>query len=236
VPGFLVTAVHYGDVRVLGTVTFSEGDASIYLRPISARTATYDYGCHTLPAWVRTNVLATSGQLSATERPHISIHETGHCHVRTSAGRASGADAAKIGPLNSFRGACVGTVLCNDTSALSKLADVWPDAGARDEDAEPWDVTPPRTGEAVSLRVAVYVSRNPQEARPEAHRFRLAPRRRSDGGQLFVALNAIADPPLDGGHPTVMAVGGWNPHTTRDGSKPVPLAFVRNVIAPADLP
>lgn len=230
VPNILLTARHDGQECALGTVSFDDNDASIYLRPISRRNVMYDYGCHTFAPGVASTKFQTEGQLRAAERPHISIHETGTCHVRTSAGKVASKASAEIGPLNAFTGEHVGTILCDDTAVLSKLSDVWPDIGARDEDAQPWNVTPPQA--PASLRVAVFVSRRPQDARRGAHRFREERRGRRDGGVLFVALNAFAGPPLDGGHPTVGAIGGWDPGGAHDISRPGSLAFVRDVIAP----
>ena len=79
-------------------------------------------------------------------------------------GKSLLAHGSHIGPLNAFKGAHVATIVASDIRSLARLADVWPDAGARDQDAEPWNVTPPRG--AGSFRVAVYVSRNPQAPLP----------------------------------------------------------------------
>jgi hypothetical protein len=225
----LAVCEYEGDQRVLGTISFSRRDASMYLRPISATDALYDYGFSELAAGVLSKDVGTSGQLRASERPHISIHESGVCHVRTGAGRAATADAARIGPLNEFSGEHVGTILCDDVTALSRAADVWPDVGAPDEHAEPWDVTPPVA--FGSLRVAVFVSRNAQRPRPTSHRFREERRRRADGGTLFVALNAFAGPPLSGDSRAIAAIGGWNPGTVRDPANAAPFVFVRDIRA-----
>ena len=121
-PGHLAIARIGGVERVLGTITFSDGDASIYLRPISTRDTVYDFGRAEIPPGVVEHTFTTAGQLEAEERPHISIHDSGKCHIRTRAGRALGVDAAEIGPLNAFTGAHVGTILVDDVSALPPVA------------------------------------------------------------------------------------------------------------------
>jgi hypothetical protein len=232
-PNILAVFRHQGTAHVLGTVSFSDGDASIYLRPISTADALYDYGRSELGEGVASKEVPTSGQLRASERPHISIHDSGKCHVRTGTGRTMKVDAVDIGRLNAFTGQHIGTILCSDVSTLPRLADVWPDPGAPDEDSEPWDVTP--STPFGSVRVSVFVSRNGQRTRPRSHRFREERRRRADGGALFVALNAFADPALGGDTPAIAAIGGWDPRTVKDLSKSAPFVFVRDILAaPAD--
>jgi hypothetical protein len=224
--GHLLIARLDGLERALGTVTFAANDASIYLRPISTATAVYDYGRGEIPAGAADMTFVTSGQLQAAERPHISIHESGKCHVRSGQGTAVGADATNIGPLRTFGGEHVGTILVGDVRALPPLVDVWPDVGARDEDAEPWDATAP--GQRGSLRVAVFVSRNQQRPRPLSHRHHEEWRRRSDGGRLSVAMEAFADAALPGSVPMVGAIGGWDPSAALDLRQASPFVFVRD--------
>jgi len=223
-PGLLAIVRNGGLERALGTISFSDGDASIYLRPISTRDTVYDYGRAEIPSGAAEHTFETAGQLQADERPHISIHESGKCHVRTGSGHAFGVNAADIGPLNAFTGAHVGTIFVSDVSALPPIEEVWPDVGARDEDAQPWDVTPP--AEAGSLRVAVYVSRNGQ--RPRSHRHHEEWRRRADGGTLSVAVEAFADPPLPGEVFAIGVIGGWDPRTANDPASNAPFVFVRD--------
>jgi hypothetical protein len=52
---------HQGTQHVLGTVSFSDGDASIYLRPISRADAVYDYGRSELGEGVASQEVLTSG-------------------------------------------------------------------------------------------------------------------------------------------------------------------------------
>jgi hypothetical protein len=223
----LVVSRHSGADHVLGSVSFDDRDASVYLRPISRRDALYHYGGHALePGEVR-RTFPTSDQLRAAERPHISIHESGKCHVRTSKGRVASVDAADVGPLKAMTGFSVGTIFCGNVTALAKLDDVWPDVGARDEHAEPWNVTSWRPGD-VALKVAVWISRNPQKQQPEAHQFREVIRRRRDGGKLYVALNAIATPPLGGDTPAIGAIGGWDDREAKDLTKRASFVFVRD--------
>lgn len=228
--GCLLTVRVAGDERVLGTITFSNGDASVYLRPISTPAALYDFGRMEIPAGALNRTFVTSGQLQATERPHISIHESGKCHVRTGGGVAAGADAAEIGPLKALTGSHVGTILVDNITGLPLLTDVWPDVGARDQDAIPWDVTPP--GGRGSLRVSVYVSRNAQKPRPGSHRHHEVWRARADGGQLSIALEAFASAPLPADVPAIIAIGGWDPLAALDPSMAAPMVFVRDRRAP----
>jgi hypothetical protein len=228
--GHLLIARLDGLEHALGTVTFAAGDASVYLRPISTPTAVYDYGRGEIPAGATEMTFVTSGQLQAAERPHISIHESGKCHVRSGQGTAVGADATDIGPLSGFTGAHVGPILVGDVQTLPSLADVWPDVGARDEDAEPWDATAP--GQQGSLRVSVYVSRNSQKPRPLSHRHHEEWRRRSDGGRLSVVMEAFADRPLPGSVPMVGAIGGWDPRAALDPNRRAAFVFVRDKRGP----
>jgi hypothetical protein len=118
----LIVRVEAG-TRVLGTVSFSSTDASIYLRPIGAATAVYDYGFVEIPAGTAELTFETSGQLQASERPHVSIHDSGTCHVRSGKQRASRIHANEIQPLKNYRGHHVVTIFTSDVTALSTSAD-----------------------------------------------------------------------------------------------------------------
>jgi hypothetical protein len=224
--GFLATVQYRGVQRGFGTISFSDGDASIYLRPISTREFVYDYGRAEIPLGSAEHTFDTAGQLRAVERPHISIHDSGKCHVRIRSGPAHGIDAAEIGPLNAFTGAHVGTIFVSNVSALPPIAEVWPDVGSHDETAQPWDVTPP--GDVYSIRVSVFVSRNGQRVQPGAHQHREEWRRRADGGRLCVALEAFAAAPLARDILGIGVIGGWNPRTANDPTSSAPLVFVRD--------
>lgn len=226
VDGYLPYVLHDGVERALGTVTFGEGDASIYLPPLGTAATQYDYGYEVIPAGQQSHTFTTNLQLSAAERPHVSIHDSGKCHVRTRAGPVSSLNAAALGPLHAFRGAHVGTLFSSDVGHLPPLGEVWPDPGARDARAELWDVTPPR-GRA-ALRVAVYVSRNPLNPRPGAHESHSTQLRRSDGGVLFVSVEAFSDPKSLGADATVGVVGGWDPVGAPDVSKDAPFVYIRD--------
>jgi hypothetical protein len=224
--GFLAIVSYHGVELALGTVTFSKHDASIYVRPISEPDAVYDYGFAIIPAGSSNWTFTTAGQLQASERPHISIHESGKCHVRAGSGASSRAEGSSIGPLNAFKRKHVATIFTSDVESLPRFAGVWPDEGARDQDAETWDITPP--AEARSIRIAVFVSRNPQNPDPASYAHREEQLRRSDGGFLSVLTNAFAAPsPL--GVSSVGAVGGWDPMTAHDSSTASRLVYVRDV-------
>lgn len=220
---FLVAVRDDATIRALGTVSFGR-DASVYLRPVGQSGGGYDYGYTEVPAGVGTWTFTTSGQLQASERPHVSIHESGGCHVRAGRDRASKIEANAIGPLNNLTGHHVGTVFTSRVADLAPLAAVWPDRGAPDEHADVWEVA--ARGEA-GARVAVYVSRWSMRARGSlGHReVRL---QRSDGGALFVAAELWPDT-AELGVATVGAIGGWDPITAVDASSASRFVFVRSV-------
>jgi hypothetical protein len=227
-PGLLASIRSGATVRALGTVSFQPGDASIYLRPVGKPATVYDYGFVVLAAGTAEHQFVTKGQLRAIERPHVSIHDSGRCHVRSGTGGALLEMGEQIGRLRAYRGAHVGTIQSSSTSDLPLVDDVWPDVGARDEDAERWDIAAPL--HAATVRIAVFISRNPQRPAAGSFAHREVPRRRADGGTLFVALNAFAESaPL--GEPAVVVIGGWKPPED-DGPAPATrLLYVRDSVS-----
>jgi hypothetical protein len=223
-PAGIVIAPSFGSAsHALGTVSFG-ADASVYLRPIGASAGLYDYGYASVPAGARSHTFTTSGQLQASERPHISIHESGECHVRSGRGRSSMALGESIGRLNRFTGQHVASIFTSSPSSLARLDDVWPDPGAPDEHAEIWRLpTPSRAG---SLRVAVYVSRRPIRPRGGSLGHRHFQLRRHDGGSLFIAVEVWAAQ-NELGTATVGAIGGWRPESADDVQAASRFVFVR---------
>ena len=142
--GVFVTMELAGASRALGTVTFSARDANVYVRPMRRDPgSTFDYGFVEHPAGVAAFTYSTSGQLHASERPHISIHESGNCHVRAGRDRHAPIDGATIGPLNSYVGAHVTSIFTSDVADLVLRDDVWPEQGSLDAGAEEWRVPLP---------------------------------------------------------------------------------------------
>lgn len=210
--------------RVLGTVSFSERDASVFLRPVGHAGAVYDYGLAEMPEGATECTFGTAGQLGADERPHVSIHDSGVCHVRAGRDRESKIEAENIGRLQRYPGAHVGSIVCSTLTQIPVMAEVWPDAEAPDADAEAWDVTPPPgTG---SVRLTVLVNRNRNRPYRDAYAFREVRRTRADGGSLFVAVNAYGDT-ASPGDPAVIVLGGWRPTTREAPTSATRFVFVR---------
>jgi hypothetical protein len=83
VTGVNLLAESRGNLCDLAEVSFSKGDASIYVR-LHGITGTFDYGMETIPAGVRSHRLRFVGQhhCEAPTRVKFSIHETGQAHVK----------------------------------------------------------------------------------------------------------------------------------------------------------
>jgi hypothetical protein len=71
-----------GKLYDLAEISFSKGDASIYLRP-RGRTGTFHYGMETVPAGVASHSWSVVGQhhCEPPTRVKFSIHESGQAHV-----------------------------------------------------------------------------------------------------------------------------------------------------------
>jgi hypothetical protein len=96
-----------GTIRVAAQLMFTARDASLYLVPYAAR-GEYFYGEQTFAPGQRNAEIKFREQVSAKERPKLSIHATGAVHIYSH-------DAPKVGPvhippLHEYRGEHLATV------------------------------------------------------------------------------------------------------------------------------
>jgi hypothetical protein len=91
-PRSTITEERDGTLRVAAQLVFTGRDASLYLVPY-ARGGEYFYGQQTFAPGQRSAEIKFREQVTAEQRPKLSIHATGEVHVYS-------ADAPKVGPVH----------------------------------------------------------------------------------------------------------------------------------------
>src|SRR4051794_33136140 len=84
-----VLVSHEAALRHAFDLTFTDGDASVYLA-LPQSHPTYHYGKASLPPGQPSAEFSFLGQLESSDAPHVSLHQSGQVHIRTNKGRKAG--------------------------------------------------------------------------------------------------------------------------------------------------
>jgi hypothetical protein len=180
---------------------FSRKDASLYVL-VYAPKGRYKFGTHGFAQDQRSITFGTAkvGDI-ATQPPHLSIHESGHVHIRTSADRVG---PLQVPPLSDWTGQHAATVNAVSFAGLAPF-DRQPKQAGADRDI----VFAMGTPEQSSGRLALYI--NGAEAKFATDcklQFKLE--RPTLEAPLHVGVALLNNQPL-GPQPGVLVVGGWDP-------------------------
>jgi hypothetical protein len=102
-----VLVQHRAGVRHAFDLTFMDGDASVYVA-LPEPFSKYHYGKASFPPGEQTATFSVLGQLESSDMPHLSLHQSGQVHVRTTKGPKAG--PLFIPPLAELQGGHVATV------------------------------------------------------------------------------------------------------------------------------
>jgi hypothetical protein len=195
---------------------FSRKDASVYAVGYAPR-GRYDFGIHGFERDQQSLTFDAKhvGETSL-EPPHLSIHESGRVHVRTSSG--------KIGPLqvprlSDWRGQHAATVNPVGFAGLAPF-DRAPKHTGADRDV----VFAMATPEQASGRLALYINGTEAKFATDCN-FQFELRRPTLNTPLYIGVALLSNEPL-GTQPGVMVVGGWDPTATLT-PRPSPFLFVK---------
>ncbi len=194
---------HEGQLGRLCKFGFSQNDASLYMLGYGPQ-GRYHFGTHGFGEHEQSSTFDAREQgQSAEQPPHLSIHESGRVHIRSSSGQAG---PLQVPSLSVWTGEHAATV-----NAVSFAGLALHNREPRQTGAERDFVFAMETPEQTSGRLALYINAtSPEFATQCKMHFTLW--RPTLETPLYVGIAPLNNEPL-GPQPGVTIIGGWDPTT-----------------------
>jgi hypothetical protein len=182
---------------------FSRNDASLYVVGYGPQ-GRYHFGQHGFAEHERSTTFdASEDGESAEQPPHLSIHESGRVHIRSSSGQAG---PLQVPPLSKWTGEHIATVNAVSFSGLAAH-----DREPKQTGAEQDLVFAMATPTQVSGRLALYINASKPEFAMEC-KMHFTLWRPTLETPLYVGIAPLNNDRL-GAEPGVTVIGGWDPTT-----------------------
>lgn len=192
-----------GELRRAFSLAVSNQDASVYIQP-SAAQGVFHYGRAAFPAGASSFTFNYKGKLTASQEPHISLHQSGQVHIRTRRGPKTG--PLRIPSLSELRGQHVATI---GAVTFRGFPQYLGDRGNLDAE---FDRIVVAEGSVESGRLAIYLNgeRPGFRAPDERIAFTVTIRNASLARPLFLGVATWSQLPL-GEEEGVIAIAGFDP-------------------------
>jgi hypothetical protein len=205
-----------GTLRNAAQITFTGRDASLYLIPYATH-GEYFYGVTEMPAGQAPFTFNFRDQLTARNRPKISIHESGAVHIYADGSPKAG--PLQVPPLREYRGEHLATVRYDAIQDLPKNTRTTRISGQRVDIA--FGVPP----DVLSGALLIYANGEANLFQTEHVHFAIQVETGAAKPPMFYGLTGVADDPLgDAGGVTVLA--GFDARKAL-ANQPTGMAFLR---------
>jgi hypothetical protein len=205
-----------GTLRNAAQVTFTGRDASLYLIPYATH-GEYFYGVTEVPAGQAPFTFSFRDQLTAGNRPKVSIHESGQVHIYADGSPRT--EPLQIPPLRDYRGEHIATVRYDAIETMPKNTRTPKAAGQR------IDVTFGVPPDVLSGSLLIYANGEANLFQTEHVHFAIQVDTAPGKPPMYYGLTGIADDPIgDAGGVTVLA--GFDARKAQ-ANQPTGMAFLR---------